>query len=340
MKPRSFRICLFSFLIFVFPRISYANLDCERGRAFKPIADILSGIGKMPVKLDQRQLRPWTAEARIPCKPLFTATYDLGGRKLIFVAVEHIGSRSTSSVEDSQLLADIERVIVSEKPNGVVVEAIVERTEASHPMNSKNPSCYDKNGWPVCGEAVYAMDLALQNQAEVLGGEPDSHWLQSKAIQIGSKEDYFALISTRVWSELHAIPNQAHEDAFNKKFQSRYKISDSEWSWTQYKEWLKKNMNAQPEDFKRSWMEPRSDGSANALQRINSKLESTREAHILNRLEQMVNRHEKTMIVYGSGHYYKQSPALERALGRPKLSCPEPNKDKIRTWTSQSDTSA
>jgi hypothetical protein len=62
---------------------------------------------------------------------------------------------------------------------------------------------------------------------------------------------------------------------------------------------------------------PHGGGDATYVQRISHQVGLARDRVIVKRIEEMMNKYDRVLIVYGGSHYLLQEDALKDALGEP-----------------------
>lgn len=312
------------FLLIVFTLMTgqvFAQV-CEQPQSsnqFKDIAAIVKALDGKSITLNSSRIRPWSTQAKLPCPPPFKATYKAGKKEISFVAVEHVGGPATS--EDTRLKT-ISTLIEKIKPQGIVLEMATGGVMPPQAFDGFIKGCY-QDGKFICGEAAYAAVVAGKNGAEVQGGEPVPPILNEAVLKIEPKTNLLAYRSTQAVLSFkrQGIPKTEWEKKFAEELERNAISRNDIWSFAQYTEWTKKNPKSLPEQVEDNWIEPRNDGSATALQKIAFNVDAAREPLILKTAEQAINKHDKTMIIYGSGHFYKQAPAYEEAFGAPQIEC-------------------
>ena len=63
------------------------------------------------------------------------------------------------------------------------------------------------------------------------------------------------------------------------------------------------------------------DGSVSAsyLQRFSNRVGIARDTSLLNRIEKMLNRYDKVLVVYGFSHFLTLEPSLTATFGKPQF---------------------
>lgn len=83
-------------------------------------------------------------------------------------------------------------------------------------------------------------------------------------------------------------------------------------------------MESDPTKVNSSWLEPNAKSNAEELQRVATLVDSIRGRKILSAVNQLLSKGEKTLIVYGSAHFFKQAKTLEEVFGPPQIECRSP----------------
>lgn len=271
-------------------------------------------------RLDPTLLRSWEPKAKLPCAAPFKAIYRKNGKEVTFLAVNHIKNPVTPSNSELSLIGqEIERI----RPSGMVVELKSSGIPLpKEELDTYYPDCM-KDGKFTCGEPSYAALIGGKVFSSVLGGEPGSKKLNSALEGKLSQEDQLAFESIKIVNSMKqdGIKADKWPDHFSSEFKLNPAFSQSDWSYAKFRAWLKANMNSEISSASARWMEPRSDAKASKLQKIAEEIEKTREPMVQSAIQSQINKFDTTMVVYGSGHYYKQAPALEKVFGPPEIKC-------------------
>jgi hypothetical protein len=182
-----------------------------------------------------------------------------------------------------------------------------------------------RNGEFMCGESPFMAMLAGQRGVVVQGGEPLPPELNQGIRRRSSNEDLLVYRSTLAVLNLQRqrVPVSEWPSRFGDEL-ARDGITlggEDAWSYSRYEQWLSRNLRATAQQVEDRWIEPRNDSAASPLQRISYRVDQAREPMILERAESMLNQHQRSMMIYGAGHYFKQSEVLQRALGSPQIEC-------------------
>ncbi len=277
--------------------------------------------------LDPSLLQQWNRHAKLPCRAPFLATFKKDGKEITFLAVNHIEGPVKASESELSLVAQQVKQI---GPSGILIEMDTGGGNLSREyLRSIYSNCIDKDGKFFCGEASYAALTAGRENANaaVLGGEPSRSALQTELGKKLSREDHLAFesLKTVISMKREGLPATEWSKVFNQRLKNNLSsFSTDEWSYEKFSTWLRKNMGVSIDRVEDQWMEPRSDAGASRMQKIAAQVGQIREPMILSAAERLINGSTKTMIVYGSSHYFKQLPAYEKAFGRPEVECLEP----------------
>lgn len=277
------------------------------------------------VRLDERALRRWDASATLPCAPPFRATFQSQGRTLHFLAVNHVAGGPQPSTHPG--LAVVRQQVETLRPETMVVEIGPAEELGPDFLGRLGTSCAAADETWVCGEAPYAASVGGRRGARIFGGEPSPSRIMERLAGRVSRNDFLAFESAKilVWLRTSGVPEERWETDFNQMFRSTPVASiDPHWGYSQIADWLRTRMQRAPRDVDPSWLEPLHEGNILPLQRISGVVDDEREPEILQTIERALNRGQNSLVIYGSGHYFKQALALEAALGSPQITCLNP----------------
>ena len=301
---------------------AYALDACTQTKAesFKEFDQIASSLeNSFSTSLDPNLLRPWSAEAKFQCEPPFKVTYKNGKKEFVFVAVSHI---SGPVVPDQSDLKILEETIETTKPESVVVETVSGGIMPKVAFEGISKKCFQDKKF-FCGESAYSAMIADKVGAKVLGGEPIPPVLNDALLKVESNSNLLAYRSTQTVLSFkrQGVPEKEWPKKFLEDLSHNIDLSKSKWSYDEYSKWLKNHLNLKAKQVEDSWLEPKNDEHATALQRIAYHVDNAREPLIVKNVEQVLNQHNKVMILYGAGHFYKQAPVYEKIFGAPKIEC-------------------
>lgn len=310
-------------LSLIFTSTSHANPPCNT--TSKPSFPELNQFEKLShnfptyYSLDESALRPWDSNSQFQCEPPFKVTFHKDNKTIIFLAVHHVSGLVEPAKSD---LIIMKQEIEKNKPQGVLIESVTGTSIPAEEFKSIQNSCYQDNKFS-CGEAAYSALIANSVHAEVLGGEPIPFRLNQNLYSKLRPNELFAFRSTQAILNLkrQGIKPEEWATHFNLEISQDIKFDSDEWSYSKYQDWLLTNLKSLPTQIEANWLEPRNDKEANLLQMIASKIEKVREPLILRNAEQLINKHDSTMIIYGDGHFYKELPVYEKAFGEPSFQC-------------------
>lgn len=95
---------------------------------------------------------------------------------------------------------------------------------------------------------------------------------------------------------------------------------DRTFTYEEFERWYRTRvrLNKPLDDLTYNDSGPANGPTANYLQRIGSARDRPREKAIVRSIERMLNRHDRVLVVYGSGHLVKQRKVWEALLGPSK----------------------
>lgn len=222
--------------------------------------------------------------------------------------------------------------IESYRPDGLLVEMNTDGKPLSRSsLRALSSDCLT-DGKFRCGESVFAATVGGRYKARVLGGEPALPTFEAGLSAILTSEERLVLASVKALLMLKrkGIPEEQWASDFMPELnQALPKGDTAAWSFSKFEDWLKKYLKVSPAQVDSRWIEPRSDAGASATQRIAAKAERVREPMILNAAESLIRRSQRTLIVYGSSHFFKLGAAFEAAFGAVKIDCLAGKKESV-----------
>ena len=272
------------------------------------------------LKLDSSKIRSWNANAKLPCRAPFLVKYkdEKSGRQFAFLAVDHLQG-PTRPQDIPAVAAEINAF----RPDSLVVEMDSDGRSFSKSSVSKLGESCLKDGMFTCGEGAYGAVIGDRVGAKITDGEPSEKQLDEGLSKMYGSDDRMALSSakTLIMMKYDGIPQEEWKSRFQQRLSYSRDNIPSDWTYERFEAWLKKNKNSSAQEIRSSWIEPRTDASSTRLQKIAAGMEKTREPRILGAVSDQIARNEKTMMIYGTAHYYKQAPAFEKAFGKPIITC-------------------
>ena len=273
------------------------------------------------VSLNPELLQEWTRNSVYPCPPPFKATYSKDGKILTFFAAEHVFAPTE---ESGPAFSILRREIESFKPSAIVIERPVAPSDFSERgVDTQWRRCRNEGGKFTCGEPTYAGLVASKLGAVIIGGESASKERNAHLLKIMEKEELLVYYSILFLSGMkkEGLTTAERKKKLFSLLRRELDFEESEWSYAKLEKWLQKNLGRKASDVETSWIEPKGDAGASPTQKIAHKVDSIREPGILSAVEGALKTSDRAMVVYGSGHFIKQAPVYENALGAPKFEC-------------------
>ncbi len=281
------------------------------------------------LELDSSLIRPWNQTAQLPCKPPFRATFKKNGKEFSFLAVDHLEGAVSASAPELEIIREQiqrfspNRLLIEFDSNGnVLPKDVIEKALA-------NP-CF-KDSKFICGESIYAAWIAsrMSPPASVLGAEPTPQNLDAALKGKVSDEDLklYNAVMVMISMRRDSIPQSEWPKVFAERNRGL--------SFQEAQDLLKQKIGKSAFEVQPHWIEPRSGAGATPIQRTAAQVDGAREPEIVKKVEESIRSNARTMMVYGSSHYFKQTPALEKAFGSPAIECFDtkaapPNKSRDR----------
>lgn len=271
---------------------------------------------------DTSLLVPWSEEAqkRLPETP-YAARYERDGKALSFVAAHH----------DHRLGSETFRIIDKEfrrfLPDVVVIEGLETRHGTSPEFYIKAFRRYlREESWPI-GEPGFTASIALAQDVPFIGGEPTDQEIRdgvvSGAIEPRDLLYYFVVRQIPQWKRTGEDQEQSFEELFTRcvdRDRRTLDLHDVELADpATFAAWYEAR-NGRPfryEEVTTQQSAPIEGGQF--TNEISLHIGAVREVHIVRLIADLLERHDRVLVVYGSGHHVQQEKVLEKMLGIPRI---------------------
>lgn len=286
---------------------------------------LLAGCAALPLRPAPEKLQPWTTELRAQQPDdAFAAVYKAGQRRLVFVAAQHENQNDSLTfrmIRDAYARFRFDTVIAEGFPtswgaNPARILDYVARSKA------------EKDGFVEGGETVPTVLGAAQQNAVLLGGEPDDLDIKNHVLARGfSGEDllgYYILRIVPQWirereisggDDRRLIPLVAtYLDSDRKALDLPPTTLPDFASWADW--YRKKNGKPMNDSFDTEEVGPLADGPF-ATNKVAYAVSRARDAYLHSLIVRRVNSGESVLVVFGGSHLMIQRPALDAVLGRP-----------------------
>jgi hypothetical protein len=275
------------------------------------------------MKADLSLLRAVTEEAYAeePLEAPYVARFELGPKRLTFVATNHETGPETASART------VARAFEDDEPRMLVVESFDARPATgkkyrAHVLTLAEKGCAD------CEESEYAACLAYRRGIPVLGGEPtDRQILKELLRQKYSVEDFLGFYTARqipIWRRLGQLEQFTLERLTDHFLEYVRKESGVEtpFEYPDFLRWFGAHevQRRSAADLTVDDTAPYGGPETNYFQRIAFAADRRRETAIVGHIESALDRRDRVIVVYGSGHLVKQRKIWEKMFGAPKSS--------------------
>ena len=301
---------LFSMLTLGIMGGSFSDMpsDPVRGVMFEPDLELLQ-----PRRAEDRDLD-------VTGTP-YVAHFERDGRDLLFVAARH-----EQDIERDPTHELVRRAIDWLDPDVVIVEGVP--TSAGENPRRFLEQARRRVDSGMAPESMYAAILAVDNGSIVIGGEPDPSATTDAIRDAGfSDEDLLAFLLARRSVQMVRRGNLA-EDEFDRQakraldmLKRKFKIQ-SEFDVRDFRTWFKRHLG---ESFEAGLRQIKSEvgpmlvDDPSPLRQMSILAMKAREHNLATLQADMLQEHERVLVVYGSGHLRWERRMLEDMMGPPVL---------------------
>lgn len=286
---------------------------------------LLVGCAALPLRSAPEKLQPWTRELRTQQPDdAFAVVYKTGQRRLVFVAAQH------ENQNDSLTFRMIRDAYARFRFDTVIAEGFPTSWDANPPriLDYVARSSAEKDGFVEGGETVPTVLGAGQQNAVLLGGEPDDLDIRNYVLANGfSGEDLLGFYILRI------VPQWIRERKIDGGDDSRliplvetYLNSDRKAldlppttlpDFASWADWYRRK-NGKPIDgsFDTEEVGPLADGPF-GTNKVAYAVSLARDAYLHALIVRHMNNGESVLVVFGGSHLMIQRPALDAVLGRP-----------------------
>ncbi|MEW6074085.1 MAG: hypothetical protein AB1726_16000 [Planctomycetota bacterium] len=275
-----------------------------------------------PFHADRSLLAPWSEEAqsRFPAPP-YAARYRRSAKSLTYVASRHEHTPGCAT------FAVVEREFTHLDPEIVVIEGTATADGASPaPYRRWVESMPPDGDWPG-GEAAWSASLAMARGIPFLGGEPGPAEIRAgMAATPFDRRDlllFYVVRQIPQWKRTGEDRRRSFADLYAEVLDhqarayelDRATLPDPEGFAAWYAE-----KNGRPFEYGAITPQesaPIAGEDALYTNRISAAVGLVRDSHLANLLADLLNRHDRVLVVYGAGHHAQQADVLQAMLGLP-----------------------
>jgi hypothetical protein len=285
----------------------------------KPLADKFQQ--KKSINLNVYELKNWNQYAKQPCSGSFTATYKRYGKKITFIARNHITEPADPFTHKG--LKELESIITNVKPDGILIETPTTNLMSIIEIEAIKKNCYGGTKF-LCGEGPFAALVAHEKGALVQGGEPPPNTLENAALKRISRRDlqYYFASQTILNFKRRGLPPTQWEKAFDTENGIDPEDFDSsKLTFAKYRDFLKDELRLKPEQVNEQFLLITDYEQGNILQKVAFLVDHTREPFIVKSTQNLINRADNIVIVYSPIHHFIQANILKKFFGDPEIKC-------------------
>ena len=241
------------------------------------------------------------------------ATFTKDNKSLYFLGARHeYGLNSATFI-------NIKKIIEEFNPQVIIVEGIPDLTdEKKERINKLAYQCAQDN-FKTCGEDLFAIYLSLKNHIYWQSGEPKEAKLQEQLVLSGyPKKDIAFFYLVRQIRELinEKSLNELNFDLVANNYlqeKAKYAGLPAELNAHGFKKWYEEKMH-KPfilSDIDSETTAPLVEPDASYLHRISAKIGLIRDQNLAQSIAEMLNKHQRVMVVYGHSHLLVQLDLLK-----------------------------
>lgn len=183
-----------------------------------------------------------------------------------------------------------------------------------------------KDGFYPSGEAAYAVQLANDTKIPFVGGEPsDLFILKRIEAQKYSVNDLLSFNFVRRMPQINRsgeLNAKSVESSYNEYIKAKAQTLEYKgptYTFQEFKKWYRDKQGKEFSNLsgEKGETAPIDKGSY-FTQKISLEVTRARDEHILQTIAEMLNQHDRVLVIYGSSHYRIQHEALKKVLGEPR----------------------
>ena len=271
---------------------------------------------------DTSLIRQWSVAVAkaAPYPAPYVAAFGRDNAQLRYIAAKHHGDIASPTLKTVKQLFD------DFKPQVVIVEGVPNEGVVSPSWYLQYARLHEKTGFRHGGgETAYAAKLAGDLGIDFVPAEPtDKVKLEGLLAKGYTAADFLCWNTCQL---LHGN-NIGEKDAPHRLTSNLQNVARSAGlepatiSFDMFKVWYAEKMG---QDFNplaaaKDNMSPSKKG--NFLQQLTQAVDDVREPHIVRTVAERMEKFDRVLVVYGSSHLAKQSPVLEKMLGKPEYMKP------------------
>lgn len=255
----------------------------------------------------------YEAQRKESFKSPYVSTYIKQQKTLKYLAAEH-----QNNIE-SETFKTVKTVIEDFKPDVMILEGFTDESG----MLRHSLEC-EKEGVQKCGESEYAITLGQKLDIKFTAGEPSEFQILERLLKLGYTTDdligFYLVRQIPQWRR-HGDLNPQHIDKQIEREGKRIQKSDLKvnpgYTWKQFTEWYEKNLGKKfnLDTISTKDLAPQISENPTFLNIISREVDVVRERSIILKIEAMLNKYDKVLVIYGSGHLVKHREVLRDMLG-------------------------
>lgn len=258
---------------------------------------------------------------RTPYYAVFSAIH---GRRLIYIASDHLSVEESPNLLEHPTLKTISKIFSEFKPDVVIVEGGNTGSQLSPQVAVPPSKQCEHDGYRGCSESEFAINQALKAGAQFISGEPLDSEIREKLVTKGYLEqDLLGFYMVRKIPQYKREGNSAplDEKLIGPRLEKYKKNMGAsvQFGYREFLKWYaeKRDHEKKIEELGTDDSAPNGGAGATYFQKLSNIINLIRDQTVVARIENMMNRYQRVLVIYGSSHLLTEEPALIGSLGQP-----------------------
>ncbi len=256
-----------------------------------------------------------------PHRP-YLARFEKNGKEVVYIAAAHVSQCAEMLTHPT--MKTIREAFAESHPDVVVVEGLRTGEELSPQSVMGQADECKRSHYEKCSETFYAINLARENNAHFISGEPSDDAILRHVASMGYTAN--DLIGYYLLRQIPQLRRMGKWDAkgfpgtvkglvsyYEKQMKTKVTFGFSDFEvWCQ-------NHIPKPANYEATTntdVAPIQGAGSTFIQRLASEVSYFRDLTIVERIFSMLDRFSTVMVVYGADHLTSQEPEIEFQMGK------------------------